>query len=184
LQEEILAGELRAYTAATVTDPRRLRALLADVRRGGAAVCPGYIDERATGIAVPLRDTSGQVRAALSAVVPNDGAARTQLPALKAALVASRGHWAVRAPVERRRTCLVSHPMRKHCLAVARSADPQNPDLVRGGSNDGRDALIRRGDRTTGAGARPRSPTGVMALTLAHPAGRRLPDWTRAPTWI
>jgi DNA-binding IclR family transcriptional regulator len=85
LQEEVLAGKLRSYTANTVVDPGRLRALLADVRRNGAAVCPGFIDERATGIAVPLRDANGWVIAALSAVVPNDDAARMQIPALKAA---------------------------------------------------------------------------------------------------
>jgi DNA-binding IclR family transcriptional regulator len=85
LQEEVLAGKLRSYTANTVVDPGRLRALLADVRRNGTAVCPGFIDERATGIAVPLRDANGRVIAALSAVVPNDDAARMQIPALKAA---------------------------------------------------------------------------------------------------
>ncbi|WP_433152473.1 IclR family transcriptional regulator [Actinomadura nitritigenes] len=85
LREEVLAGDLAAFTPNTVVDPRRLRALLADVRRGGVAFCPGYIDERATGIAVPVRGPGGDVIASLSVVVPNDGNARAPIPALKAA---------------------------------------------------------------------------------------------------
>jgi DNA-binding IclR family transcriptional regulator len=85
LQEDVLAGDLAAYTPDTVVDPRRLRAVLADVRRGGVAFCPGHIDERATGIAVPVRGAGGTVIASLSVVVPNDGNARAQIPALKAA---------------------------------------------------------------------------------------------------
>ncbi|GLZ12691.1 IclR family transcriptional regulator [Actinomadura sp. NBRC 104425] len=85
LQESVLAGPLAAYTPHTVTDPGRLRAVLADVRRSGVAFCRGYVDERAAGIAVPLRDADGAVVAALSVVVPNDDNARMQIPALKAA---------------------------------------------------------------------------------------------------
>ncbi|WP_347257090.1 IclR family transcriptional regulator [Actinomadura sp. RB99] len=85
LCDEVLAGDLAAFTPNTVVDPRRLRALLADVRRGGVAFCPGYIDERATGIAVPVRGPGGDVIASLSVVVPNDGNARAPIPALKAA---------------------------------------------------------------------------------------------------
>ncbi|MGM1062220.1 IclR family transcriptional regulator [Saccharothrix sp. Mg75] len=84
-QERVLAGPLRRYTPHTVVDPRRLRALLAAVRRDGYAFCPGFIDEHATGAAVPVRDATGAVVAALSVVVPNDDDARTAVPVLRAA---------------------------------------------------------------------------------------------------
>lgn len=85
LQERVLAGPLRRYTDATVTAPRQLRVLLADVRRNGFANCPGYIHPDALGIAVPLRDGTGAVVAALSAIVPNDASSRAVVPVLMAA---------------------------------------------------------------------------------------------------
>jgi DNA-binding IclR family transcriptional regulator len=85
LLDDVLAGDLVAYTAETVVEPQRLRALVAETRRSGVAFCPGFIDERATGIAVPVRGPGGRVVAALSVVVPNDRNARAQVPALKAA---------------------------------------------------------------------------------------------------
>jgi DNA-binding IclR family transcriptional regulator len=85
LQERILAGPLPAYTPNTITDPRRLRAFLAEIRRTGYVVCPGFIDVRATGIAVPIRDPGDRAVAAMSVIVPNDENARMQIPALRAA---------------------------------------------------------------------------------------------------
>ncbi|WP_431874125.1 IclR family transcriptional regulator [Amycolatopsis sacchari] len=84
LQERVLSGPLPAYTRFTVTDPKVLRARLADIRRDGYALCPGYIDERATGVAVPVRGAGGAVVAALGVVVPNDDNARATIPALRA----------------------------------------------------------------------------------------------------
>ncbi|MDR7304051.1 IclR family transcriptional regulator [Haloactinomyces albus] len=85
VQEKVLAGPLRAYTAHTVVDPKQLRALLADVRKSGVAVCRGFVDPRATGVAVPLRGPDNTVVAALSTIVPNDDNARMHIPALQAA---------------------------------------------------------------------------------------------------
>ncbi|TNC18814.1 IclR family transcriptional regulator [Amycolatopsis alkalitolerans] len=85
LQERVLQEPLRAYTPKTVTDPKVLRRRLADIRREGFVVCAGFVDERATGIAVPVRGPGGDVVAALSVVVPNDAKARMQVPALRAA---------------------------------------------------------------------------------------------------
>jgi DNA-binding IclR family transcriptional regulator len=85
LQERVLAGPLEAFTSATMTDPARLRALLADVRRTGAAVLAGHLHEEATGVAVPVRDRHDRVVAALSVIVPNDGQARLAVPLLQAA---------------------------------------------------------------------------------------------------
>ncbi|MFB4295026.1 IclR family transcriptional regulator [Actinomadura sp. NTSP31] len=85
LREQILAGPLRRYTAQTPDTPGRLRAVLADVRRAGYALCSGYIDERATGIAAPVREATGRVVAALGVIIPNDQQARVHVPAVRAA---------------------------------------------------------------------------------------------------
>ncbi|MGY1693184.1 IclR family transcriptional regulator [Geodermatophilus sp. SYSU D00697] len=88
LQERILSRPLAQHTAATITDPDRLRATLADVRRQGFVVTPGHVHPDAAGVAVPVRNGLQEVVAALSVIVPNDGRAMTQVPAL---LAAARG---------------------------------------------------------------------------------------------
>ncbi|WP_092521054.1 IclR family transcriptional regulator [Actinopolyspora saharensis] len=85
LQERVLAEPLPAYTSLTVVDPGQLRALLAEVRTSGSALCRGFIDTRAAGVAVPLRGPDETVVAALSVIVPNDDTARMHVPALRAA---------------------------------------------------------------------------------------------------
>jgi DNA-binding IclR family transcriptional regulator len=85
LQEEVLAGPLERFTPHTITDARRLRELLAGVRREGHVVAAGHIDVHAAGIVVPVRDGRGAVAAAVSVVVPNDDQAVAMVPVLKAA---------------------------------------------------------------------------------------------------
>ncbi|MFV2195007.1 IclR family transcriptional regulator domain-containing protein [Nocardiopsis sp. LOL_012] len=72
--ERVLGSPLRAYTPATLTGERELRAEIAEVRRRGFAFCPGHIHSDATGLAVPVR-RDGHVVAALGLVVPNDDSA-------------------------------------------------------------------------------------------------------------
>ncbi|WP_028658496.1 IclR family transcriptional regulator [Nocardioides insulae] len=96
LREAVLAAPLRPFTPATVTDPETVRRLLADIRHQGHALCAGFIDPAATGIAVPVRDPLGRVMAALSVVVPNDPDAWTHIGVLR---TAARGlERALRAP--------------------------------------------------------------------------------------
>lgn len=83
--ETVLSGPLHALTGQTITDPRRLRTVLADVRRTGFALTCGHVHPDVAGVAVPVRDASGGVVAALSVIVPNDPSARTTVPALQAA---------------------------------------------------------------------------------------------------
>ncbi|MBN9187143.1 IclR family transcriptional regulator [Microbacterium sp.] len=85
LQERILAGPLPASARATITDAAALRRKLAEVRRLDHAVAPGYIEDVATGIAVPVRDDAGTVIAALSVVVPRDAPVEPPLRELRAA---------------------------------------------------------------------------------------------------
>lgn len=63
----VLAAGLPAYTDRTVTDPRRLRAELRDVRSRGWAVVAGELDPDLLSLSVPVRDHTGQVVAALAA---------------------------------------------------------------------------------------------------------------------
>ncbi|MGJ5828180.1 IclR family transcriptional regulator [Streptomyces ossamyceticus] len=85
LQERILAGPLKAYTAHTITNPTALRSTLADIRRQGYAYCPGYLHEEALGIAAPVRGRQGDVVAAFSVIVPNDAGAASVVPVVRTA---------------------------------------------------------------------------------------------------
>jgi DNA-binding IclR family transcriptional regulator len=71
-QERVLAGRLSPVTRATIVEPGALRRKLAEVRALGHVVAPGYIEDVSTGIAVPLRDETSTVIAALSVVLPRD----------------------------------------------------------------------------------------------------------------
>lgn len=88
LRERALGRPLERYTADTLTSPENLRTALADTRRRGYALLPGHVHEEATGVAVPLRNALGEVVAALSVIVPNDGRAEAHVPVL---LAAARG---------------------------------------------------------------------------------------------
>ncbi|GAA3382628.1 IclR family transcriptional regulator [Cryptosporangium minutisporangium] len=84
LQDAVLRRPLRSYTPRTISDPKQLRAVLAQVRQQGFVHCPGHIHTDAAGLAVPVRDRHGQVVAALSVVVPDDERALGRLPVLRA----------------------------------------------------------------------------------------------------
>ncbi|HWG02973.1 MAG TPA: IclR family transcriptional regulator C-terminal domain-containing protein, partial [Trebonia sp.] len=84
LRERVLAEPLTGYTDKTITDPVRLRRVLAEVRQQGFAFNPGHVHPEAAGIAVPVRGTAGRVVAAVSAIVPNTPAARTTIGILQA----------------------------------------------------------------------------------------------------
>ncbi|MBY8871360.1 IclR family transcriptional regulator [Micromonospora sp. PLK6-60] len=73
VQEQVLAAPLERYTELTVTDPRRLRHCLADVRRVGYAVSDRQVTMDALSVAAPIRGPEGVV-AAISLVVAHDRA--------------------------------------------------------------------------------------------------------------
>ena len=104
LQDRILRRPLTSYTANTISDPKTLRTVLAEIRRTGVAVCPGFIHDDALGIAVPLKDSAGGVAAALSVIVPCADNPMAHIPALQAAAHGIRrelGRPLVPAPPER-----------------------------------------------------------------------------------
>lgn len=73
VQEEVLAAPLHPYSPRTVTDPVRLREMLADIRRTGYAVSDGQVTTDALSVAAPIR-RAGEVVAAVSLVVRAEGA--------------------------------------------------------------------------------------------------------------
>ncbi|MFC9247574.1 IclR family transcriptional regulator [Streptomyces sp. NPDC057136] len=80
------AEKLAAFTPYTVTDPERLRRMLAEVRHGGVAVSDRQITDDALSVAAPIRGARGDVAAAVSVVVPVAGARTpTLIPAVQLA---------------------------------------------------------------------------------------------------
>lgn len=85
-QDDYLAGELAAFTPFTITDPARLRRMLAEARRTGCAVSDRQITDDALSVAAPVRGARGEVVAAVSVVVHVDGARPSALaPAVRLA---------------------------------------------------------------------------------------------------
>lgn len=83
VQEEALGAKLRALTERTVTDPVRLRQILADVRRTGYAVSDRQVTMDAVSVAAPILGPDQAVVAAVSLVVRYDpDASAAQPPAL------------------------------------------------------------------------------------------------------
>ncbi|NUP50882.1 MAG: IclR family transcriptional regulator [Catenulispora sp.] len=70
LQDAVCAGELAAFTPYTMTDAKRLRRVLAEVRREGCAISDRQITDDAVSVAAGVRGPRGDVVAAVSVVVP------------------------------------------------------------------------------------------------------------------
>lgn len=85
VQDAMLDGPLPSFTTRTITDPTQLRRVLAQVRVTGHVVCAGHIAAGACSVGVPVRGPAGEVVAALSLVMPDDGTAHRCVPVLQAA---------------------------------------------------------------------------------------------------
>lgn len=68
--ERVLAAKLPARTPKTVTDPKRIRAILADVAEHGYAITRSENHPEMGGIAAPVRDHTGGVIAACGIAIP------------------------------------------------------------------------------------------------------------------
>jgi DNA-binding IclR family transcriptional regulator len=105
LQEQVLAGPLKRYTAKTMCHPDDVRRALAEVRRTGVAVSDGQIELVALSIAAPVRGPRGDVVAALSVVVPAETSdARAYIPVVRAAARGISRALGAPEPVSARRT--------------------------------------------------------------------------------
>ena len=88
-QERYCAGRLMSFTPYTLTDPARLRRVLAEVRRTGVAVSSRQVTDDALSVAAPVRGPGGAVVAAVSVVVTQ---VHAQVPVLVPAVrLAGRG---------------------------------------------------------------------------------------------
>jgi DNA-binding IclR family transcriptional regulator len=82
LQDDVLAGPIPRFTEHTVTDPRALRELLADVRTNGFSISDRQVTSDALSVGAPVRGARGTVVAAVSLVVRHGTATPHQLAAL------------------------------------------------------------------------------------------------------
>ncbi|QXJ23870.1 IclR family transcriptional regulator [Actinomadura graeca] len=72
--ERVLARPITRFTERTMTDARTIRAALADTRIRGYAVSDQQVTMDALSVAAPIRDSRGDVVAAVSLVVHRSGA--------------------------------------------------------------------------------------------------------------
>ncbi|XVQ16143.1 IclR family transcriptional regulator domain-containing protein [Spirillospora sp. CA-255316] len=85
IEEYLASADLTPVTDRTVTDPDRLREIIARVAAEGHAIVDQEIDDGSRSIAVPVRDASGQVVAALNvSMLSGRGTAETMLDFLPA----------------------------------------------------------------------------------------------------
>ncbi|MFF7245187.1 IclR family transcriptional regulator [Embleya sp. NPDC008237] len=93
--DRLLARPLPRFTDATVTDPERLRARLAEIRARGYAVARGELDPDVLGIGAPVRREDGDVVAAVSIAALSHRVPDEQVPDYVSAVVASAGELSV-----------------------------------------------------------------------------------------
>jgi len=106
VERVIAESGLRRLTAHTITDPARFRVALREVREVGYALVVGELEEGLISVSAPVRDSSGEVVAALASSTSIGRADLEQLKAevvplllrTAAALSADLGHRADRRP--------------------------------------------------------------------------------------
>jgi DNA-binding IclR family transcriptional regulator len=81
-RQQILARPLEALTPRTVTDPERLQRQLKEIRVRGYATIQGELEEGLTAVAAPVRQSNGEVVAALSVSGPSFRVRSIDLPRL------------------------------------------------------------------------------------------------------
>ena len=82
VSQQILGGPLEAVTPRTVTDPERLRRQLKEIRVRGYATIQDELEEGLNAVAAPVRQSNGEVVAALSVSGPSFRVRSIDLPRL------------------------------------------------------------------------------------------------------
>lgn len=85
----ILAGPLPRITAQTITDPRLIRAELAETRERGYARTIGEVEAGLNGVAAPIRNSAGAAFAAVSVSGPSYRVTPDRLTALGELVIAA-----------------------------------------------------------------------------------------------
>lgn len=78
--ESVISKGLEPYTKNTITDPDKLRKVLAEIREQGYAISSEEIFEGVTSIAAPVRDYTGKVIASVNIVGPLQRLNRNTIP--------------------------------------------------------------------------------------------------------
>ena len=94
--DRVLAAPLARFTERTITEPERLRAELAAVRRRGYATAMGEIEEGLNAVAAPIYDAGGQVVAAVSVSGPSYRVKAKEIVDLAALTVEAADHISAR----------------------------------------------------------------------------------------
>lgn len=82
VRQQILARPLEALTPRTVTDPERLRRQIKEIRVRGYATIQDELEEGLNAVAAPVRQSNGEVVAALSVSGPSFRVRSIDLPRL------------------------------------------------------------------------------------------------------
>lgn len=92
LMELILSGPLKRLTPATITDAKRLRSQVGEIRRSGYATCWQEGEAELCSVAMPVRDHGGQTVATLALVGSSTSLTRSSvrqyLPPLRSSVLA------------------------------------------------------------------------------------------------
>ena len=93
LLESVIAAGLPRQASKTITDPSRLRQVLATVRQNGYVISRDEMTEGTASVAAPIRDGADRVVASVSVVVPSDMPNLTLLvPAVRMAALGLSRH--------------------------------------------------------------------------------------------
>lgn len=87
--ERVLAGKLMRYTANTITDPRRLRTELAEVRSSGVGRSLGELEEGLNGVSAAIRRSDESVIGCVCVSGPSFVVNPKTLPRFEAACLAA-----------------------------------------------------------------------------------------------
>lgn len=110
-QEAILQrSALPPFTDRTITDPVDMRKRLARIRARGIAVTHGEVDEHIVGIAAPIRDRGGRIRATISLAVVARPLAPPELQRFETAVREAAALIAARLDDDSHR-CQFDHPL-------------------------------------------------------------------------
>ena len=88
-QEEILRGELPAYTSRTIGTADELRRELASAVKNGYTISLGEMNAGARAVAAPIRDYSGDVVATVGVISPDERADDARMAFLVETVVAA-----------------------------------------------------------------------------------------------
>jgi DNA-binding IclR family transcriptional regulator len=114
VQERVLAAPLPRLTPHTITSPRELRRVLAEIRRDGYVVADRQVENHSSSVAAPVHGPDDTVVAALSVVVPAGDVHSTVGPGLHHAVPAAAPYVAAVRSAARGISRVLGAPRARH----------------------------------------------------------------------